>query len=246
MNRILVLSICVVAATLIIPPHAVDARGKKVRRQRARSGKVLRPTKIKLKKSRARFTWRRLTVRSRARQGVSTRKRAKVAKRRFSLLKARRTRCGVTTSKTSARKATARAGKGVRFVARVRPMSRRTFKARSSRVLVRLRGSERQQAVGLLASRRVRSSTSARHTVLAYLRLRSVKGGSKLPISITDIKGMVGSKRWTSQRLANLALVLQQARQIARTKKVSPKEAFNRALRQNGIYRKYNSGVCGA
>lgn len=244
MNRYLVLSISVVAATLIIPPHAVDARAKNVRRQRAQSGKVIRPTTLKQKKSRARFSWRRLSLRPRAGRGVATRPRAKVAKRRFSLVKARRARCGASSNKVTA--ARPRAGKGIRFVARVRPMSRRTFRARSSRVLVRLRGAERKQAVGLLAARRVRTSTSARHTVLAYLRLRSVRGGSKLPITITDIKGMMGSKRWTSQRLANLALVLQQARQIAKTKKVSPKEAFSRALKQNGIYRKYNSGVCGA
>jgi hypothetical protein len=243
MNRYLVLSICVVAATLIVPPHAVDARGKQVRRQRARSGKVIRPTKTTQKKSKARFAWRRLSIRSRANKGVALRQRTKVAKRRFSLVKARKARCASTRT---VRTKTRAAGKGMRFMARVRPMSRRTFQARSSRVLVRLRGAERTQAVGLLAAQRVRSSTSARHTVLAYLRLRSVKGGSKLPISITDIKGMVGSKRWTSQRLANLALVLQQARQIAKTTKVSPKEAFNRALKQNGIYRKYSSGVCGA
>jgi hypothetical protein len=131
-------------------------------------------------------------------------------------------------------------------VAKVKPLSRKTFRARSRRVLRRFRGPERQQAASLLTVRRVRSSAAAQHTVLAYLNLRKIKGGSNLPLSITDVRSMVGSSRWTSRRLSNLALVLQQARVIAKRQRVSPKEAFDRALKANGLYRRYYSGVCGA
>jgi hypothetical protein len=107
------------------------------------------------------------------------------------------------------------------------------FRTRSRRALAGMRGRERFQAARLLLSRRVRRSPAAQHTVLAYLQLRAVRGkdGRELPFSIKEIRTMVRSKRWTPQRLANLALVLKQAKAIAKRDKISPKQAFDKALR---------------
>lgn len=137
-------------------------------------------------------------------------------------------------------------GEDVRLVARVRPMSRTVYIRRSRQVLSRLRGRDRVSAFRMLASRRVRTSAAAQHAVLNYLRLRGMSGGQALPISMTDFGAMVRGKGWSARRMANFALVLRQASIIARRERLGAKQAFDKALQINGIYKQYYSGRCGA
>ncbi len=129
--------------------------------------------------------------------------------------------------------------------AKVRRVAKR-LRRRISRRMSRLNRGERRQVKALLKQPRLRSSISARYAVGTYLRLRTLKGGKGLPISVADMKQIVGSKRWTQKRLRNLGRVLALANAIAKKEKVSPKVAFNRALKRMGIYGKYSRGVCGA
>lgn len=128
---------------------------------------------------------------------------------------------------------------------KVRRVAKR-LRRRIARRMSRLSRGERRQVKSLLKQPRVRSSMSARYAVGSYLQLRTLKGGKGLPISVEDMKQIVGSKRWTTKRLRNLGRVLALAKSIAKKEKVSPKVAFNRALKRMGIYGKYSRGVCGA
>jgi hypothetical protein len=139
-------------------------------------------------------------------------------------------------------------GGAIRVVARVKPMSHKVFRSRSRQVLAAIRGPDRRIAARMLGSSQVRRSPEAQHAVLAYLRLRTLRGGQALPLTVTDITKMVtatGSKGWNARRLGNFALVLQQAGAIAKRDKLGAKQAFDKALRLNGIYNKYYRGVCG-
>ena len=152
-----------------------------------------------------------------------------------------------TPCSSGACKPAARArGADVRLVARVRPMSRTVYIRRSRQVLSRLRGRDRISAFRMLASRQVRTSAAAQHAVLNYLRLRGMNGGEALPISMTDFSAMVRAKGWSARRMANFALVLRQASIIARRERLGAKQAFDKALQINGIYKKYYNGRCGA
>ena len=46
--------------------------------------------------------------------------------------------------------------------------------------------------------------------------------------------------------MANFALGLRQASVIARREKIGARQAFDKALKVNGIYKSYYSGRCGA
>lgn len=129
-------------------------------------------------------------------------------------------------------------------IARVRPISKTTFQRRSQKVLAKLKSADQSSAKKLLASKSVQRSAAAQHAVLALLQLKASKGGKALPISITALKSMVGSKAWSSRRVGNLALVLRMARIIAKREGISAKKAFDKALRVNGIYKKFYSGAC--
>ena len=137
--------------------------------------------------------------------------------------------------------------------ARVTKKSRNTKKVRSTRTnrrkivrisLRKLNKKDRTQVMGLMMSKRVRASSSARALIGEYVRLRGVSG-AKAPLSIKDLKQMTGSGRWTSKRMGNLAKVLRLANYYARKDKISGKAAFLKALKAAGVYKKYNSGKCG-
>ena len=136
------------------------------------------------------------------------------------------------------------AGATLRVVARVKPISRARFAARGRLLLARMKRADRRQAASLLRATKVHSSSAARHVVLTYMRLRARRGGRTLPISVTDMGGMVGKRGWSTRRLANLSLVLKQADAIARREKLPARQAFDKALKLNGIYKKFYSGVC--
>jgi hypothetical protein len=128
---------------------------------------------------------------------------------------------------------------------KVRRVAKR-LRRRVTHRMSRLSRKERRQVKTLLKAPRVRSSVSARYAVGSFLRLRTLKGGKGLPISVKDMKQIVSSKRWSSKRLRNLGRVLALANAIAKKEKVAPKVAFKRALKRMGIYGKYSRGVCGA
>jgi len=113
-------------------------------------------------------------------------------------------------------------------------------------VVAKLPGNERKQVSALLQSKAVAASLPVRRAVAAFVVLRGMKGGSQLPISAADMKQMSESKRWTSKRMANLALVLRTAVGIAAAEGISAGAAFQKALKKYGIEKKYNRGVCGA
>jgi hypothetical protein len=112
--------------------------------------------------------------------------------------------------------------------------------------LARLPRGERRALIALAASPRVQGSLPVRRAVAAFLVLRALKGGAALPISAADMTQMTGSKRWTARRMANLALVLRAAVGIAQAEGLSANAAFAKALKQYGIHKKFNRGVCGA
>ena len=123
--------------------------------------------------------------------------------------------------------------------------TRSTSRKRVVRIsLKRLNKRDRAQVMGLMMSKRVRSSKTARALIGEYVRLRGLKGG-KLPLSINDLKQMTSSSRWSSKRMGNLAKVLRLANYYAKRDKISGKAAFIKALKAAGIYKKYNSGKCG-
>ncbi len=135
---------------------------------------------------------------------------------------------------------------------RITKKSRNSKKVRSTRTnrrvvrisLRKLNKKDRAQVMGLMMSKRVRASRSARALIGEYVRLRGVKG-AKLPLSIKDLKQMTSSGRWSSKRMGNLAKVLRLANYYARKDKLSSKAAFVKALKAAGIYKVYNSGKCG-
>jgi len=112
--------------------------------------------------------------------------------------------------------------------------------------LSRLNRRDRRQVMGLMSSKRVRSSKAAQRLVAEFVRLKTTRRGKAMPLSIPDLRQMTSSTQWSSRRMANLAKVLRLARHIARRDKVSPKKAFNKALKAAGVYKKYYSGTCGA
>ena len=122
---------------------------------------------------------------------------------------------------------------------------RATSKRRVVRIsLRRLSKRDRAQVMGLMMSKRVRSSRSARALIAEYVRLRGARG-AMLPLSIKDLKQMTSSSRWSTRRMGNLAKVLRLANYYARRDKISGKAAFIKALKAAGVYKKYNSGKCG-
>jgi hypothetical protein len=132
------------------------------------------------------------------------------------------------------------------MVARVRPMSRRSYVSRSRTLLSRLRGRDRRAAFRIVATARVRRNPAAQHAVLAYLRLRTMRGGRGLPLKIDHLRALVTRRGWSGRQMANFALVLRQASVIARREGIGARQAFDRALKINGIYNRYYRGRCGA
>lgn len=112
--------------------------------------------------------------------------------------------------------------------------------------LNRLAPKTRRAVVSLLSSEAIKARPQAKRMVFQYLRLRSMKGGAGLPLSVADLKFIATSKSWSDKRVSNLSRVLRLARYIAKRDKVSPKEAFRRALKAAGVYKKYASGTCKA
>ena len=123
-----------------------------------------------------------------------------------------------------------------------RPMPR----IRVKDALTRLPNGERRQMIALIASPRAQGSVPVRRAVAAYLFLRGLKGGSRLPISVGDLHQMTSSKRWTAKRMQNFAIVLRTAVGIAQAEGLSANAAFQKALKVHGIQKKFNRGVCGA
>jgi hypothetical protein len=145
------------------------------------------------------------------------------------------------TKATKPTKATAIA-KASKAITPVKPIVR----IRVKDALARLPNGERRQMIALIASPRAQGSVPVRRAVAAFLFLRGLKGGTRLPISIADMQQMTGSKRWTAKRMANLAVVLRAAVGIAKAEGLSANAAFQKALKQHGIQKQYNRGVCGA
>lgn len=138
--------------------------------------------------------------------------------------------------------------------ARLAKSKRTTFRKKMRRPVVQrrrvniplknLRPKTRARVMKLLASKKLRQNRSARSAVIQYLRLRALKGGRDLPISVSDLELMSRSKSWSPKRMANLSKVLRLARYIAKRDKISPKAAFAKALKAAGVYKKYKSGTC--
>jgi len=198
--------------------------------QRVDSARVARPWA-------ARFARLRQAVRAAPRRLLNRFRRPAAVPRRSAAPKAK---CPARTRVQAAR------ANAMRVVARVRPLSRKRYFSQSRTLLARMKGAERMSAFKMLASSRVRRSPEAQHAVLAYLKLRTMKGGSQLPLSITAMRSMVGGKGWSGRRMGNFALVLRQASAIARRDKIGARQAFDKALKINGIYKSYYSGRCGA
>jgi hypothetical protein len=119
----------------------------------------------------------------------------------------------------------------------------KTFK----RHVKRLKRRDRRAVKTIWKTKRVRSSRSAQRLLIEYAKLRSVKKGRGLPIGLRDLKQMTASKAWSQRRMTNLAKVIRLANHYARKDKtLTAKQAFDKALRAVGIYKKYYSGVCGA
>jgi hypothetical protein len=131
-------------------------------------------------------------------------------------------------------------------VAQVQPMSRRIYISRSRALLSRLSGRERKAAFKMIATARVRRNPAAQHAVLAYLKLRTMRGGRHLPLGMSQVRGLVTRRGWNGRQMANFALVLRQASVIAGREGISAKKAFDKALKLNGIYKRYYRGRCGA
>ena len=230
MNRS-ILYILFAAALLMAVPQAEARKGYRGKSR----------VSSKSKSTRARTGVKKSTPRTRVRLRGTTRRRIKAPAKQS--VKRKSTRRVKPASSWASRKASK---------ARLTSSKRRTVKRRTStsrrRVvrisLKRLNKRDRSQVMGLMMSKRVRSSKAARALIGEYVRLRSLKGGA-LPLSIKDLKQMTSSSRWSSKRMGNLAKVLRLANYIAKRDKISGKAAFVKALKAAGVYKKYNSGKCG-
>ena len=230
MNRSM-LYILFAAALLMAMPRA---EARKSYRGKSRVSSVSRSTRARtgVKKSAPRT--RRVRLRGTTRRARPTARQS---------LKRKSTRKVTAASSWASRKASrARLTSSKR---RTSKRSRSTSRKRVVRIsLKRLNKRDRSQVMGLMMSKRVRSSRAARALIGEYVRLRSLKGGA-LPLSIKDLKQMTSSSRWSSRRMGNLAKVLRLANYLAKRDKISGKAAFIKALRAAGVYKKYNSGKCG-
>lgn len=126
------------------------------------------------------------------------------------------------------------------------PAVRAVPRIRVKDALSRLPGGERRQMIALIASPRAQGSVPVRRAVAAYLLLRGLKGGARLPVTIADLQQMTSSKRWSAKRMQNFAIVLRTAVGIAQAEGISANAAFQKALKVYGIQKKFNRGVCGA
>lgn len=216
MSRLTFLMTILGAMLLIQPP--VDARQGPARRGKIKTSGTYKRTTPKVRIQRA---TRRSTITRRARLVRTSRKAVRTIPKRGPL-------------KAKAHKSRLRT-KQVRHNRRVRRIS-----------LSRLNRRDRQQVMGLMSSKRVRSSKAAQRLVAEFVRLKTTRRGKAMPLSIQDLRQMTSSTQWSSRRMANLAKVLRLARHIVRRDKVSPKKAFNKALKAAGVYKKYYSGTCGA
>lgn len=131
-------------------------------------------------------------------------------------------------------------------VAKVTPAMRPMPRIRVKDALARLPNGERRQMIALIASPRAQGSVPVRRAVAAFLLLRGLKGGARLPVTIADLQQMTTSKRWSAKRMQNFAIVLRTAVGIAQAEGISANAAFQKALKAYGIQKKFNRGVCGA
>lgn len=254
MNRNLLLAICVGGVLLV--PSAAGARERGGPAGTAPTIQVrgkhvvdLNTRKAKADTQPGKRTWSARFARFRSRVRQAPRRLVRGVKSRLQALRARRQlkrSPACSGGACSPATASVRTRAGVRLVARVRPLSRSVYIKRSRAVLKGLRARDKVSAFRVLASRRVRRSPAAQHAVLNYLRLRGMKGGRSLPMTMANLRAMVGRNGWNQRRMANFALVLQQASFIARRERIGAKQAFDKALKINGIYNRYYNSRCGA
>lgn len=229
MNRSTILTMLCAAALLVASTG--DAEAREVRREKARvKGQPARVLKGKQVRGHRQRSYRGRRVKAPGKYRSATRK-ATLARKATTVRKRR-------PVKTARKRQLTR--KRARYTVN---RSRRVVRIKVA--ISRLPRKQQAAAMKLIASHRVRTNRSARALVAEYLRLASRKGGASVGLSISDIKGMTRGGRWSTARMANLAKVLRLANYLAKKQKISPKAAFNKALKAAGVYKKYHSNKCG-